>query len=552
MKSFIKIISLLLCVAMISVSFAGCSGQTDSIDFIYPIDGDIVSFDPQVASTSDEYLIAENCFEGLVRVLDDGTVQAGVAENWSISDDGLTYTFYLRQGAKWNVQSKSEDSLTQAQELMGADFNPDVTANDFVFALQRAVIPDTNCPQFSSVSNIVNASAIHSGKKDADSLGVKAIDNYTLEIKLVSADDSFLNVLSTAVAMPCNEEYFYATKGRYGLGLDYTIFNGQFYVSSILESSYILKKNSLYVGEFPTKVSDITLEIKDESTDVVKNLKSGYYDCAYISGADYEAMDDEKVNAQAYSNKLWAFVFNKNSLPFSNKTLRQALCLSISDVDLEEHKFITNATTFTPPSCTIGSQSANDVISNIAPTQDSEKAIGFWKSGLEETEISTADITIIVPEDMEEIAKQLVQGIQGSIGKITNYGDDEKISFSLKLNVLNDEDYSTAFSDGDYDIALYCFESGTQNAVSFLSEIYNSNYMGEVSSVEDALKTAQSASASDLANACKKCQQEIMSDYSIMPLFFESSYYVQAQGVSDVQFHAGSGRVSFVNATRED
>lgn len=72
-------------------------------------------------------------------------------------------------------------------------------------------------------------------------LGVKAIDDYTLEIKLKSADNGFLNVLSTAIAMPCNEDYFNATKGRYGLGLDYSIFNGQFYVSNILEASYLLK-----------------------------------------------------------------------------------------------------------------------------------------------------------------------------------------------------------------------------------------------------------------------------------------------------------------------
>ena len=74
----------------------------------------------------------------------------------------------------------------------------------------------------------MNASKIHSGKLSSNKLGVTALDDYTLEINLKSADDGFLNVLATAVAMPCNKEYFDATKGRYGLGLDYTIFNGQF------------------------------------------------------------------------------------------------------------------------------------------------------------------------------------------------------------------------------------------------------------------------------------------------------------------------------------
>lgn len=552
MKFFKRSIALLLCIILSFTLLSACSHKDEAVDFIYPFDGNIISFDPQVASTSDEFLVTENCFEGLVRVLDDGTVQAGVAKQWSISDDGRTYTFTLRQGAKWNVQSEDEKNPTPAQELMGLDFNPDITANDFVFALRRAVDKATNSPLFSSVANIVNAKEIHSGKKTADSLGVKAVDDYTLEISLISPDNGFLNTLSTAVAMPCNEEYFYATKGRYGLGLDYSIFNGQFYVSQILDTSYILKNNEQYVGDFPSKVTDITLSIIDENSDIPKNLKSGYYDSAYISGAEYEAMNDDKITVTPYSNKMWAFVFNKNRQLFDNKSLRQAVCLSISDANLTEHKYLSKAVSFTPPSCIIGNQSADKATGNTVPSQDTKKARQLWIKGLEETGYSAADITIILTEDMEDTVKQLVQGIQGSIGKITNYGDDKKISFSLKLNVLSKEDFDKAFSKGEYDIALYKFEAENQNAVSFLNGIVKGNYAGEIPEAEKALATAQTANAGNMAGACKKCEQSLMNDYSVMPVLFESSYYAQAKKVSGVQFHAGSGRVSFVNATRED
>ncbi|MCH5320834.1 MAG: peptide ABC transporter substrate-binding protein [Eubacterium sp.] len=551
MKFLKKTIALMLCIILSASLLSGCSQEDKPIDFIYPFSGNIVSFDPQVASTSDEFLIVENCFEGLVRVLDDGTVQPGVAKDWRISDNGLTYTFTLRQGAKWNVQSNNPEKPTPAQELMGLDFNPDITANDFVFALQRAVDKNTNSPLFSSVANIVNAKEINSGKKSPDKLGVKAIDDYTLEIKLLSADDGFLNTLSTAVAMPCNEEYFYATKGRYGLGLKYSIFNGQFYVSQILDASYILKNNELYVGDFPSKIADITLSITDKNSDIPKNLKSGYYDSAYISGTEYEALNDDRITVQPYSNKMWAFVFNKNKQLFSSKELRQAVCLSISDADLSEYKYLSKATSFTPPSCMIGSQSADTAIGNTVPSQNTEKAEQLWIKGLEETGYSKADITIILTDDLENITKQLVQGIQGSIGKITNYGDDKKISFSLKLNVLSKQDFDKAFSKGDYDIAFYRFEASSQNAVSYLNDIINGNYAGEVTNVEKALSAAKTANAGNMADACKKCEQALMNDYSIMPILFESSYYAQAKGVSGVQFHAGSGRVSFVNATRE-
>ena len=272
------------------------SSNNNKIDFIYPFSGDIKSFDPQIAKTADEFLLVENCFEGLVRVNDNGKVQAGVAKTWEISNGGKTYTFHLRQGAKWNVKSTSQSSdnkeLTKAQELMGESFNPDITANDFVFALQRACEKNTDAPLFSSISNIVNASKIHSGKLSSNKLGVKALDDYTLEINLKSADDGFLNVLATAVAMPCNKEYFNATKGRYGLGLDYTIFNGQFYVSNILEASYILKNNKQYVGDFKSAVTDITLKITDFYWSTDKN-EFGFRKCPHTSyKVDITAIDD--------------------------------------------------------------------------------------------------------------------------------------------------------------------------------------------------------------------------------------------------------------------
>lgn len=553
-----KTISLFLCIFIILSAFSGCSSESETIDFIYPFDGNVSSFDPQIASTSDEFLIAENCFEGLVRVLDDGTVQAGVAESWEISPDRLTYTFKLRQDAKWDIDTQPDENGERREdsrlELVGYDFNPNITAHDFVFALRRAVDKNTGSPLYSSVSNIVNASQINSGEMAADKLGVKAIDNYTLEIKLQSADEGFLNTLSTAVAMPCSEKFFNATKGRYGLGTEYTLFNGQFYVDMILDTSYVLDRNDLYVGDHPSAVSDLTLKIKDENSDIVKNLKNGYYDCAYISGKEYEQLNSEKISAVPYSNKMWAFILNKNKLLFDNINLRQAVCLSISDVDSNGHKYLAQAKNFTPESCIINGKSATEAMGATVPQQDTQKAAELWKKGLEETGYTAADLTVIVTEDMEEIAKQFVQGIQGSIGKISAYGkgDENKITFSLKIEVLNQEEFNTAFSKGEYDLALYCFEATSQSATSYLESIIKGNYAGEMEGAQEALETAQNSPANGKVDACRDLETMLMNDYSIMPVLFESSYYAQAEGVSGVQFHPGSGRVSFVNATRED
>ena len=547
MKKISKILSLILSIVTVSCLFSSCSSADTRIDFIYPFGGDIVSFDPQIASTSDEFLIIENCFEGLVRVRDNGEIQSGVAESWNISDDGLTYTFDLKQGTKWRI--KEESDITK---LMGEDFNPDITANDFVFALRRACEPITNAPLFNSISNIQNASAVHQGKMDSSKLGVNAADDYTLVITLQSPDNSFMSTLSTAIAMPCNEDYFNATKGRYGLGLSHTMFNGQFYVSSILDASYVLKNNDLYNGAHPSVVTDITLNITDANSEIAKNLKSGYYDCAYISGIEYEKLNDDRITVLPYSNKTWSMVLNKNRQIFSNKDLRQAVCLSISDIDFSKYSYLTNATTITPPSCTVENTSADEAMGATVPTQNTQTAIELWRKGLEEEKFTSATLTVITTQQMQAITKELVQGIQGSIGKISSYGKNGKISFSLKLEVLSDSEFANAFTSGEYDLAMYCFSANTHNTLSYLEGIINGNYLSDSKTAHDALKKAQSAKPNDLSDACKAVEKAIVNDYCIHPVCFESSYYAQAKGVSGVDFHAGSGRVSFINAKRED
>lgn len=547
MKKIKKVICILLAMILVAISFTGCSSNNSRFDIIYPFSGDIRSFDPQVASTADEFLIIENCFEGLVRVTDDGTVKSGVAESWSVSEDKMRYTFNLRKGAKWHIEEGSN-----VEELFGKGVNPDITANDFVFALQRATDKNTDAPLFSSISNIKNASKIHSGKMDKSRLGVKAIDDYTLEIQLNSPDSSFINVLSTAIAMPCNEGFFNASKGRYGLGLKYSVFNGQFYLSSILERSYILKNNSQYTGEDKSAVTDITLNITDENSDIAKNLKSGYYDAAYITGQEYHSLKDSGITATRYSDSTVAFILNKNKIILSEKELRQAVCLSVSEIDLTDREYLSRATGYTPPSCTIGGISAVDEIGNVNPKQDIEKARRLWKSGLEKLNIAEADFKVIVPEEYEEIAKELVQGIQKGIGQVSSYGDDDRtIAFSLKIEALSPNEFNTAFSNGDYDLALYKFSASSQNALNYLDSIINGNYAGTISKAQAALKKAQSSPADRLASAVKECEKSLLSDYSVKPVLYESSYYAQAKGVSGVQFHPGSGRVCFVYAQRE-
>lgn len=557
-----KFISVLLSICTIAALLNACSGNDKPIDFIYPFSGDINSYDPQVASTADEFLIIENTFEGLIRIDDDSNVKSGVAESWDISEDGLTYTFHIKKGLKWNIDFEKNDEGEykrddSRRELMGDSFNPDITANDFVFALRRAAQPETNCPLFSSIACIKNAVAVHNGKMASSKLGVSAKDDYTLIIKLTDKDDSFMTTLTTAVAMPCNEEFFNATKGRYGLETKYTLFNGQFYVSQILETSYLLKQNEQYKGENPASASELTLKLTDsekDSEDTIEKLESGYYDAAFITGAESEKIKKNSgISYQPYCDTTWAFLLNCNDEVFLSKTMRQAFCKGFSRIEKSEKQYISNASTLTPPSCTTGANNVSKAIGTTVISQNTQESIKLWEKGLELIETKNITINVITTDYMQDSVKQMLQGIQSGIGNIIKTSSGETISFTIKVETMSDSELKSAVAKGDYDIAFYPFKSSSPSAVSFLKNLSENN-LTDFDSEKFDKALAKAEKSSDLTSAAKyikEAEKAVIETYSICPMIYETSYYAAAAGVKNIQFHAGSGRVSFVNATRE-
>lgn len=543
-----KIVPIILSIILVATTFAGCGNKNERIDLIYPFGGKVNSYDPQVASTSDEYLIIENCFEGLVRSDDEGKITPACATDWSISSDGLTYTFNIQKGLKWYV-------FKSTQEKMGEDYSPEVTAHDFVFALQRAVDKNTNSPLYSTVSGIVNAPQVHGGFKDASALGVSAIDDYTLQINLSAPDDGFLQTLSTSVAMPCNKEFFESTKGRYGLDLKYTLFNGQFIVTNVLENSYILKKRgdkNKYLGPNPTAVSDITLKIVDGDTSLSSDLISGYYDAAYLRGYESESASKKKgINLIPYSNITWAFVLNSNKGILSYPNARHAFSLALSEIDYKDYSYLAKAKGIVPPTCTVNDKPFTEQASDVTNGLDQDKAVSLWKTAVKGSSTYSAELTVLVPENMKDVAKELLQGVQKSICAISSV-NEKKTSFSLKIETMPESKLKSAVYSGNYDIALYPFEATTASPISFLESFSAVNLTSFDSNAFDrALYRAQAESADKLVSACQKSEKELIDSFCYVPLFYESNYYATAKGVSNVQFHPGTGRVSFVNATRK-
>ncbi|MBQ7204057.1 MAG: peptide ABC transporter substrate-binding protein [Eubacterium sp.] len=560
-KSFKGIICSVLAIVLMAGVLSSCSGKDKVIDFIYPFSADVNSYDPQVASTSDEFLIIENTFEGLIRMDDEGNIKKGVADSWEISSDKMTYTFKLKKGLKWNINTekyeegeKKGEFKDERLQMLGYEFNPDITAHDFVFALRRAAKPETACPLFSAISSIKNAVAVNSNTKNTSSLGVKALDDYTLQIKLAYPDESFMETLTSAVAMPCNQEFFNATKGRYGLKTKYTLFNGQFYLSQILETSYLLKKNELYLGDSPAKASELTLKISDEDDDIIKNLNSGYYDAAFINGSESAGiLKDDNITTKPYINTTWALRFNKNDEVFFNKDMRHAFCIGLSKPVEYEYEYITNANNFMPSSCKIGSNNAVDAVGATVEKQNQKKSIELWRKGLKTIEANEITVKVITPYEMEGTLKELLQGIQSGISTVVTNDEGEAVTLTLKVEAMTEEEMNNAIIKGEYDIAFCPFVATSDSAISFLRSVLNTTGGYNKESVEKLLVKAEKAhDLSKKAEYIKKAEKAVIKTNLLCPLVYETGYYAEAKGVKGVNFHEGTGRISFIYATREE
>ena len=195
----------ILCAVFTACQSSDIRPEDQIINFI--IESDPLTLDPQIADDRSSAILIANIFEGLVKSSDDGTISPGIAESWDISNDGLEYTFHLVENSCWS----------NGEQL---------TADDFIFGITRSLSPETRADNVSDLFPIKNAVPLYKGE-DVE-LGVYAPDDHTLKIELEYPTDGILYALSENIAMPCSEEFFYSTKGKYGKDADLIITNGPF------------------------------------------------------------------------------------------------------------------------------------------------------------------------------------------------------------------------------------------------------------------------------------------------------------------------------------
>ncbi len=296
--------------------------------------------------------VLQNILEPLTRIQDGVVVGAG-AESWNVSDDGLTYTFTLRENC-WS------DGQT-------------VTAGDYLYAIQREADPSNAWPLASDLYSIASFEEIFSGEADLSELGVEAPDDKTLVITLDTPDSGFL---SSVDIFPCRQDYVEQYGDTYGTDADKVIGCGPFNLTDWVHSSSLsFEKNAQYWDADSVKLSHFTFYIMDDMNARMSSFENGSLDYVNISNSEYIQKfsgDSSLVSKQVSAARTFMVVFNCEDAVFSNAKIRLAFSLALDRATLAE--IITGgtavpATGLVPPECSVGAYNfraeAGDLIGNL-------------------------------------------------------------------------------------------------------------------------------------------------------------------------------------------
>ncbi|ANS75126.1 peptide-binding protein [Paenibacillus yonginensis] len=289
--------------------------QTLRINFA----ADVPTFDPAQAQDNQAHTALNLMYEGLVRVDENSKEVPGVAESWEPDSTGKVYTFHLRKDAKWS--------------------NGDpVTANDFVFAWQRVLDPKTQpAPAYAyQLFYLKNAEAYNQGKiTDFSQVGVKAVDDYTLEVTLENTTPYFVNLTSFYTYFPVHKSV--ADNDKWATDPSTMITNGPFTLTGLVTGqSMEFTKNPNYWDNKDIKLDKIKATVVNSAATEVLSYQSGELDRAGQPNGNIPA-DQIQILKDQYKDEfhidpvasLYYYEFNTKAKPFDNAKIRKAFAMAI-------------------------------------------------------------------------------------------------------------------------------------------------------------------------------------------------------------------------------
>ncbi|MDN7241478.1 peptide ABC transporter substrate-binding protein [Planococcus sp. N028] len=499
---------------------------------------EIPTMDSAIAEDAVAFNLLNNVNEGLFRLNQENIAEPAMAEGEpTVSEDGLVYTFKLRD-AKW-------------------DNGEPVTAQDFVFSWQRAIDPATGSPYgaYMMAGTIKNAADIAADKKDKKELGIKAVDEKTLEVTLERPTPYFMSLMAFGTFLPQNEKFVTEKGDAYASNSENLLANGPFKLKDWDGTglTWSLEKNPEYWDAETVKLEKINYDVVKEPATAVNLYTSGEKDRAGLSGEFAMQYADNEEVVKELEPTVFYMKFNQErngeKTPLANVNIRKAIAMAFNKQDLVDIVLANGslpANYLVPTEFTFDESDKDfrEVNGKEMLAFNAEEAKKLWAKGLEEEGVTEVTLELLggdteTAKSMDEYLKaQLEENLEGLTIEL------KAVPFAVRLELDEKQDYDiqNAGWGPDYQDPMTfidLFVTGSaQNAMSYS----NKKFDELVESAKGDLATDVAARWEAMAQAEKILLEE---DAAIAPIYQRGLMSLQKPYVNGIVTHPFGGDYSY-------
>ncbi|WP_227369111.1 peptide ABC transporter substrate-binding protein [Halomonas sp. M20] len=489
----------LLSVLTLSTSLLATTLQAQTLDI--GVMGELASFDAsQVSGGVWESQVLMDVYEGLVKKAPDGEILPGMATDWKVSDDGKTYTFQMRDGAKWS------------------DGEP-VTAEDFVFGWRNMLDPENASKYAYMLYPVVNAKAVNVGDEPLDTLGVKSLnDGRTFEVTLNSPTPYFIQLLTHYTAYPAPKH----TAEKYGkqwVKLDNIATNGAFKPTAWVSQSRITAvKNPQYYDADEVTLEQVNYHTTEDRNAGISRFRAGEFDILRdYPSSRYQWLKDNLPDATRMAPYLGSYYYvlnHREGRPTADKRVREALNLAARRNVISKQIM---ASTFLPSQSFVPKGTDNYDVQSMALGEDKDARMAKAKQLLEEAGYGPSNpLNLRLRYNTSDEHKKIAVAMAAMWRPL-----------GINVEMVNSEatvHYQT-IAQGDFDVARAGWIADYNDAENFLTLLKSGvgNNYGAYSNPEfDALleKASTTLGADERKKILEQAEQLALDDYALVPLLY--------------------------------
>lgn len=488
---------------------------------------EISSMDTALAVDGVSQVAINTVFEGLyTKDKNDQVVPGLIEKEPTFSDNSKVITFKLKKDAKWSN-------------------NDPVTAKDFVYAWQRIVNPETSSPRAETLTAVLeNGEAILNGKKPVSDLGVKAVDNNTLEIRTVSPQPYLKEILSNSAFFPQNEKFVKQAGEAYGTSSKTLLSNGPFNLKDwkATGTSWSYAKNESYWNKKSIHLTKIDIDVIKETSTALNLYHDGKLDLVNLMSDATIGEEDKKDLVTTPTANITGLLLNQKrnneKTPLENENIRLAISKGF---DKKSYTTLQNNGSV-PLNGLIPSDFAQDPDNDNDFRKENGEISKFdvkeaqksWLKGLKELGVDKVELEILgddlpsAKRSLEFLQNQLQENLPGLTIRTRN------VPFKNRLE---------AFIKQDYDLMLQGFLADYSDPMNYL-ELFTAENENNRSSYQnnDYDQLIDSAKATNLDEKekrwedMKKAEKILLDTGGFAPIYQRYNSYLKKNNVQDVLF----------------